>query len=155
MLFKKMQSLETKILSYSHVRSMERDRDTSTNTGKEKISTDAEKGNRKFSLTKTIRRPSVRTGFDSAKQSHQIAKQGLYYVVAFYITWTFPTINRIYELAGTQAPFAVQLLDTALISLQGALNCFVYLKPSIDKQRTLDPEAGYFSALNAAIQAKE
>jgi hypothetical protein len=65
----------------------------------------------------------------SNKQSQRIATQGMLYVGAFYVTWLFPTINRIVELIapGTQI-FALQAFDTSLLPLQGLLNVLIYLR---------------------------
>ena len=66
----------------------------------------------------------------SKKQQHSkmIAVQGMLYVGAFYITWMFPTIQRIIEVAGGQGQFWLQALDTSLLPLQGLFNVFIYLR---------------------------
>ena len=66
----------------------------------------------------------------SKKQRHSkmIAIQGILYVAAFYITWLFPTIQRIMELAGVESKFWIQALDTSLLPLQGLFNVIIYLR---------------------------
>ena len=54
-----------------------------------------------------------------ASKSRQIAIQGMLYVVAFYITWFFPTLQRITELAVSKNFFVLQFFDTFLLPLQG------------------------------------
>ena len=44
-------------------------------------------------------RSSQRSRYNQASKSRQIAIQGMLYVCAFYITWLFPTLQRITELA--------------------------------------------------------
>jgi len=63
------------------------------------------------------------------RHSKMIATQGILYVCAFYITWLFPTIQRITELAVGRNYFPIQALDTALLPLQGLFNVLVYLRP--------------------------
>jgi hypothetical protein len=64
------------------------------------------------------------------KQQHSrvIAIQGILYVGAFYISWIFPTIQRVLELADARPIFAMQALDTTLLPLQGIFNVFIYLR---------------------------
>lgn len=69
------------------------------------------------------------------KKSKRIAVQGLLYVGAFYITWLFPTISRITELAVGKNYFPIQFLDTFLIPLQGFINFLIYIRPHYLKYR--------------------
>ena len=62
------------------------------------------------------------------QHSRTIAIQGILYVGAFYITWIFPTIQRILELADVPGKFWLQALDTSLLPLQGVFNVFIYLR---------------------------
>ena len=57
--------------------------------------------------------------YSKASKSRQIALQGMLYVVAFYITWFFPTLQRITELAVSKNFFVLQFFDTFLLPLQG------------------------------------
>ena len=63
------------------------------------------------------------------RHSQMIATQGMLYVCAFYITWLFPTVQRIMELMGLPGNFVIQALDTCLLPLQGFLNVFIYVRP--------------------------
>ena len=60
--------------------------------------------------------------------AHTIAIQGILYVAAFYITWFFPTLQRVLELANVPPYFALQALDTTLLPLQGLFNVLIYLR---------------------------
>lgn len=62
---------------------------------------------------------------DSAKYSSRIAVQGSLYVLAFLITWFFPTVQRITELADGTNYFTIQALDTTLLPLQGEISLSV------------------------------
>lgn len=93
-------------------------------------------------------------GTRTSSQSQKIAKQGMHYAVGFFIAWLFPTISRFLGFAKAQS-FAVQLLDTFFIGMQGTFNCIIYLEPEINKHRRLDPESGYFGAFKATILARD
>jgi len=71
-------------------------------------------------------------------------------VLAFYVTWFFPTISRFLDFAG-EKNYAIQFLDTLLLPLQGFFNCFVYLRPSIQRYRRRNPTANICAALGAVI----
>mmetsp|Transcript_28325 Transcript_28325/g.60812 ORF Transcript_28325/g.60812 Transcript_28325/m.60812 type:complete len:455 (+) Transcript_28325:302-1666(+) len=86
----------------------------------------------------------------AAEKSRVIAVQGLLYVLAFYVTWFFPTISRFLDFAG-EKNYAIQFLDTLLLPLQGFFNCFVYLRPSIQRYRRRNPTANICAALGAVI----
>jgi hypothetical protein len=62
------------------------------------------------------------------KHSSKIAMQGILYVCGFYITWFFPTVQRITELSHGQNFFVFQALDTGLLPLQGLLNVLIYMR---------------------------
>ena len=80
-------------------------------------------------------KPKASAQREVAKKSKQIAVQGLLYVGAFYITWIFPTISRITELAVHKNYFPIQFLDTFLIPLQGFFNFLIYSRPTYLKYR--------------------
>jgi len=48
-----------------------------------------------------------------------VARQGLLYVGAFFITWMFPTISRIMQLCGFTIPPALIVLSGTFIASQG------------------------------------
>ena len=89
--------------------------------------------------------------FQQDSRSKRIAVQGMLYVVAFYMTWLFPTISRITELAAGKNFFAIQFLDTFLIPLQGFFNCGIYLRPRLMNYRRSNPDVGFCSALKAVV----
>ena len=85
--------------------------------------------------------------FNNASKSRQIAIQGMLYVCAFYITWLFPTIQRIMELSGSEQHFIVQLFVTFLLPLQGLLNFAIYIRPRFMALKKNSPDIGFWSAL--------
>lgn len=74
------------------------------------------------------------------ERSTQIAVQGMLYVLAFYITWFFPSIQRITEFTADKNYFAVQMLDASLLPLQGLLNALIYVRPRFIRYRKKYPE---------------
>jgi hypothetical protein len=85
--------------------------------------------------------------YSKASKSRQIAIQGMLYVVAFYITWFFPTLQRITELAVSKNFFVLQFFDTFLLPLQGVLNFGIYIRPRLMKFRKDNPELGFWVSL--------
>lgn len=65
---------------------------------------------------------------NGSKHSSRIAVQGSLYVLAFYVAWFFPTVQRITELAHGTNFFVIQALDTTLLPLQGFFNVIIYLR---------------------------
>jgi len=85
--------------------------------------------------------------YSKASKSRQIAIQGILYVVAFYITWFFPTLQRITELAVSKNFYVLQFFDTFLLPLQGFLNFGIYIRPRLMKFRKDNPELGFWTSL--------
>mmetsp|Transcript_22506 Transcript_22506/g.55690 ORF Transcript_22506/g.55690 Transcript_22506/m.55690 type:complete len:462 (-) Transcript_22506:89-1474(-) len=77
---------------------------------------------------------------DEGKYSSRIAVQGSLYVLVFCITWFFPTVQRISELANGQNYFAIQALDTTLLPLQGFFNVLIYMRPKYTTYRRKYPD---------------
>jgi hypothetical protein len=58
--------------------------------------------------------------------SRAIFQQSLYYTMAFYATYTFPTINRVLERQVSQTYFPLLLLHALFLPLQGFFNVLIY-----------------------------
>lgn len=85
--------------------------------------------------------------YHKASRSRQIAVQGMLYVCAFYITWLFPTIQRLLELAGHQnKTFVVQFLDSTLLPLQGFFNFIIYIRPRLGAYRKANKHIGFWKS---------
>ena len=63
--------------------------------------------------------------------------QALFYVSAFYITWTFPTTLRILQTIEVQVPYAVFLCAVIFTPLQGFFNSIIYLRPRFLRYREM------------------
>lgn len=74
-------------------------------------------------------RDSRKTKYKRASKSRQISIQGMLFVCAFYVTWFFPTVQRITEVAANKKFFVFQFFDSFLLPLQGAINFGVYIRP--------------------------
>ena len=84
-------------------------------------------------------------------KSMKIAVQGLLYVGAFYITWTFPTVSRLTELIAKKNYFSIQFLDTLLLPLQGFLNFIIYVRPRFLNYRFRHQDEGFWKALKVVV----
>ncbi len=95
-------------------------------------------------------REHKRNLYNSNRKSRTIAIQGMLYVCAFYITWLFPTIQRFTEFAGANF-FAVQIIDSTLLPMQGFFNFFIYIRPQFVKYRENHKEDGFWKSLKEVI----
>merc|ERR1711935_554668 len=66
------------------------------------------------------------------KHSRSVMYQSLWYVIAFYLSFTFATMARIYgSVTGKPAPFPLLLLFSIFFPLQGFFNFVVYMRSRI------------------------
>ncbi|KAF1965538.1 family A G protein-coupled receptor-like protein [Bimuria novae-zelandiae CBS 107.79] len=57
----------------------------------------------------------------------KLAKQMMYYPLAYMLIWTIPTAIRIYQsVTGVPAPFGVATVDKACIVIQGFIDALIY-----------------------------
>jgi len=76
-----------------------------------------------------------------------IALQGILYVSAFYITWFFPSLQRVIEVVANKNYFVLQMFDTALLLLQGLFNVMIYLRPRVRQYRRSHPNTRWWRVL--------
>jgi len=69
--------------------------------------------------------------------SKTVKVQALFYVSAFYITWTFPTTLRILQTIEVQVPYAIFLCAVIFTPLQGFFNSIIYLRPRFLRYREM------------------
>ena len=60
------------------------------------------------------------------KKAFKAAKNQLFYVAAFLITFGPGALNRLFQLAG-ESYFGLQCVQAFVFPLQGFLNCIIYL----------------------------
>ena len=92
-------------------------------------------------------RSSQRSRYNQASKSRQIAIQGMLYVCAFHITWLFPTLQRITELAVSKNFYVLVFFDTFLLPLQGIINAAIYIRPRLAKFRRNNPDLGFWKSV--------
>jgi len=75
---------------------------------------------------------------DSRKNSRKVATQGMFYVLSFFVTWTFPTVFRAMQLAHREdevinetRTFWILFLLAIFAPFQGFLNFLVYIRPRV------------------------
>jgi hypothetical protein len=104
--------------------------------------------------TRATRRTSTASVINAngSKVSKRIAMQGMMYIVAFYITWFFPSVQRIIEVSAKKNFFVLQFFDTTLLPFQGFLNVAIFVRPRYLRVRKGNPELGFFGAIRAIIR---
>ena len=74
-------------------------------------------------------------------KARNVAIQALWYVGAFYATFTFATINRLVQQFAQQTHFELIVIHATVEPMQGLFNYIVYIRPRILKLRTRFPGA--------------
>lgn len=72
-------------------------------------------------------------------RSRRLARQAFWYLLAFYTTWLFTTIVRIYQVTST-APYALLVLLAIFLPSQGTFNFLIYVRPRFLRNREKHPE---------------
>jgi len=81
---------------------------------------------------------------DRVSKAQRVANQALWYVAAFYLTFLFPTINRVVEQVTSQTYFPLVFLHAITKPMQGLLNYLVYIRPRFLKIREQNPELPFW-----------
>lgn len=80
-----------------------------------------------------------------------MATQALFYVGAFYLTFTFATINRLIQQIAGKTFFATTVLHTIFEPGQGFFNYLVYLRPRFINYKEKNPDVPWYKALPRVI----
>lgn len=166
LLHKKMKELENKMNRYSSpsfIRGSVARLSTEEANSSDEIENASERGlPRESHVRSFIKRMSTRrsvsgasaSSFSKASQSRKIAVQGMLYVAAFYVTWLFPTLNRIcdlFELTGNIYHTIIHTTDAILLPLQGFFNFWIFITPRLTIYRKKRPEVSFLSALREVV----
>lgn len=60
------------------------------------------------------------------ERSRKMFHQSLFYLGAFYLTWLFPTVNRLVQIKSGKSYFIVILATVTFLPLQGFFNFLIY-----------------------------
>jgi hypothetical protein len=98
---------------------------------------------------------TTRTLFSNASsnKSQSVARQGILYIAAFWLTWIFGTMNRAYQTATKgESLFPLLILHSTFIPSQGFFNFLVYIRPRYLNYRALHPEEKVLGAMTGVLQ---
>lgn len=91
------------------------------------------------------------------EMSRQVAVQGMWYLVPFYLTWVFPMLTHAFGSLGVDGVnmSALLYLITIFMPLQGFMNWLVYLRPRVlkwwnSKGRQSMHESALFSSFRSS-----
>lgn len=84
-------------------------------------------------------------------KSRRVAAQALWYVGAFYLTFTFATINRLIQQIAGKTVFATTVLHTIFEPAQGFLNYLVYVRPRFINYKDKNPGVPWYKVLRRVI----
>ena len=68
-------------------------------------------------------------GSANREHSNRVAMQGIFYILAFMLTWCTWIVLIALQITGRKVPFALQFVSLILMPLQGFFNSIVYLRP--------------------------
>jgi hypothetical protein len=88
---------------------------------------------------------------ESYANSRKVMQQGLFFSTAFIITWIFPTLTRLMQAITGKAPFALILLMTIFLPMQGLINAMVFLRPKYVKFRKDNPDRSLWYILTHTV----
>jgi len=76
-----------------------------------------------------------------SKRTKAIAKQGLAYVVAFYLTYSWHFVSHTVESITGKPSFALVFLSQLFFPLQGFMNFIVYARPRVERVKRDSPSS--------------
>lgn len=100
-----------------------------------------------YSVYRCVKNQELRTSAyasHTVETSKKIARQALYYLGAFYVSWTFPTIDKLIYLFTGNISYAIILLSAMLMPMQGFFNLLVYMRPTY--LRCKNPQQNFLMA---------
>jgi hypothetical protein len=77
---------------------------------------------------------------DEHSKFHQVASQSFWYVLVFFSSHIFGTIDVIWHVKTSPAPYAVTMLQAIFDPLQGFFNFLVYRRPTYLRLRKQNPK---------------
>lgn len=103
----------------------------------------------------TRRRSSIlqRTQINiEGRRSREVANQAFWYVGAFYITFFFPTLNRILQQSKVGTKFGMLVMHVASFPSQGIFNFIVYRRPRFIRLKRDNPNLNIFQVIFKAMK---
>jgi hypothetical protein len=76
--------------------------------------------------------------------SRVVFQQSLWYTAAFYASYTFPTINRVFQQVYGSSPYALLLLHAIFLPLQGFFNVLIYRYAFFHRLKQRHPEMPFW-----------
>lgn len=90
-------------------------------------------------------------GVVSRSKSRDVAIQGMWYVVGFYMTYLFATLNRLLQVTMDKTYYPMLFLHALMIPSQGIWNFFVYVRPRVLHHRGEHPDDSLFKTLKTIL----
>ena len=101
---------------------------------------------------KKSQRWATTTSTKRLTNTRNLGVQSALYVGSLYITYTFPTITRLLQLAGKDVPSWLFVTSGIFIPFQGFFNSLVYFRPQYNKLRRENPGISGLSIIRSTIK---
>jgi hypothetical protein len=88
-------------------------------------------------------------------KSRRVAIQALWYVGAFYLTFTFATMTRLTQQLAGKTYFPMLLLHTIFDPAQGFFNYIVYIRPRYLSFRDRHPDTGFWETMKLLMTRQD
>ena len=90
----------------------------------------------------------------SINRMKEISYRAIFYIIAFFATYTFSVINRLMgAYSSSEPPFATMFLARLFFPLQGFFNILVYTYPHVQSYSRNHPDVSYFRAFVHVIKS--
>ena len=101
---------------------------------------------------KKSQRWATTTSTKRLTNTRNLGVQSALYVGSFYITYTFPSITRLFQLAGKDVPSWLYVTSGIFIPIQGFFNSLVYFRPEYNRLRRENPGISGLSIVGYIIK---
>lgn len=88
-----------------------------------------------------------------ASKSRRVATQSFLYVLAYFVTWMFPTVTWLTELIQGKTYTPILFLQSFFVPLQGFFNAFIYIRPRYERYRRSMPTESRWRVMISAIRS--
>lgn len=79
--------------------------------------------------------PAAAASLNNLPRTRQVGGQAMLYILAFYMTYIFATVNRIMQQATGSSPVGILIMHSLTLPMQGFWNFLIYRRPQYLRQR--------------------
>ena len=100
-------------------------------------------------LEARLSRPSLA----SVRRRKEISRRAIAYILCSFLTYIFAFIFRVWPHSGHHPPFALELLRSIFLPLQGLFNIIIYTYPHVMSRKRNNPEYSWLRTFWEVVQS--